>query len=187
MFSGIKKFFTGILSYLGLWSKKANLVFLGLDDAGKTTLLYMLKTGVFSQFKQTDHPNSDEFKFNNVQLHTFDLGGHETARKIWSDYYPNVHGIFFLVDSANPKRFPEAKKELTEILDSPQLQGVPIAILGNKIDKPGAVSEEELRDALGIDQLISKETRPMEVFMVSVAKKAGYPKALEWLDKYLPN
>ena len=51
----------------------------------------------------------------NLRLNTYDLGGHESARKIWKEYFPAVDGILFLVDSSNTKRFPEAKKELEEV------------------------------------------------------------------------
>eukprot|EP00340_Litonotus_pictus_P002334 CAMPEP_0170515446 /NCGR_PEP_ID=MMETSP0209-20121228/1879_1 /TAXON_ID=665100 ORGANISM="Litonotus pictus, Strain P1" /NCGR_SAMPLE_ID=MMETSP0209 /ASSEMBLY_ACC=CAM_ASM_000301 /LENGTH=125 /DNA_ID=CAMNT_0010799941 /DNA_START=201 /DNA_END=578 /DNA_ORIENTATION=- len=121
----------------------------------------------------------------NIKFNTFDLGGHESARKIWKDYFPAVDGILFLVDSSDQDRFIEAKKELLEVCSTPQLDKMPIAILGNKIDKNGAVQEYELRQALEIDSLKSKNTRPLELFMCSVTKKAGYNVALEWMSKYL--
>ena len=185
MVSYITGFFKSVLGYLGLWNKRANLVFLGLDNAGKTTLLHMLKTEKVTQTKPTYHPCSEELKMGNIRLNTFDLGGHESARKIWKDYFPAVDGIIFLVDSADPDRFAEAQKELEEVCSTPQLDKMPIAILGNKVDKSGAVQEYELRKALDFDNLKSKNSRPIELFMCSVTKKAGYNVALEWLAKYL--
>lgn len=73
----------------------------------------------------------------------------------------------------------------------PELEKVPIVILGNKVDKAGAVPENELREALGIEQRNTggwsqgKEIRPMEVFMCSVAKKNGYADGFKWLSTYL--
>jgi GTP-binding protein SAR1 len=185
MVSYVKSFFKSVLGYLGLYNKKANLLFLGLDNAGKTTLLHMLKNDRMTQTAPTIHPHSEELKMGNIRFNTFDLGGHETARKIWKDYFPAVDGILFLVDSADVKRFPEAKEELDSVLNTPELQNIPIAILGNKIDKNGAASEEEIREALDINGLFSKDTRPMDLFMCSVTKKIGYSKALEWLSGYL--
>ncbi len=185
MVSMFKSFFKKVLGYLGLYNKKANLLFLGLDNAGKTTLLHMLKNDRMTQTAPTIHPHSEELKMGNIRFNTFDLGGHETARKIWKDYFPAVDGILYLVDSADIKRFPEAKEELNSILNTPELVNIPIAILGNKIDKNGAASEEEIREALDINGLFSKDTRPMELFMCSVTKKIGFSKALEWLSTYL--
>ena len=176
-----------VLGYLGLYNKKANIVFLGLDNAGKSALLHVLKTDRVTQTRPTIHPHSEELKMGNLVLNTYDLGGHETARKIWKDYFPAVNAILFLVDSVDVNRFPEAYKELNDILETPELVNIPIAILGNKIDMAGAVSLEELKAALHYDELVAKENRPMEVFMTSVTKKIGYSNALEWISTKLPD
>ena len=98
-----------------------------------------------------------------------------------------IFAILFLVDSVDVGRFKEAKKELDNILETPELVNIPIAILGNKIDMAGAVSMEELKEALQYDELVARETRPIEIFMVSVTKKIGYSKALEWISTKLPD
>ena len=183
----VKGMVNSVLGYLGLYNKKANIVFLGLDNAGKSALLHVLKTDRVTQTRPTIHPHSEELKMGNLVLNTYDLGGHETARKIWKDYFPAVNAILFLVDSVDVKRFPEAYKELNEILETPELVNIPIAILGNKIDMAGAVSIEELKAALHYDELMAKENRPMEVFMTSVTKKIGFSAALEWISTKLPD
>ena len=183
----VKGIFNSFLYYLGLYNKKANLLFLGLDNAGKSTLLHVLKTDKIVQTRPTIHPHSEELKIGNIILNTYDLGGHLTARLIWKDYFPNVNAILFLIDSVDTKRFNEVKTELENILKSPELINIPIALLGNKIDMSGAVSIDELKEALNYDEIIAKETRPMEIFMVSVTKKIGFTNALEWICKQLPD
>jgi GTP-binding protein SAR1 len=185
MVSLVTNFFKNVLGYLGLWNKKANLLFLGLDNAGKSTLLYMLKNDRMTQTLPTIHPHSEELKMGNIRFNTFDLGGHQTARKIWKDYFPAVDGIMFLVDSSALDRFEEVREELEGVLKTAELANIPIAVLGNKIDIKGAASEEELKESLEFDNLRLKDTRPMELFMCSVTMKIGYSKALEWLSQYL--
>ncbi|KYR01223.1 GTP-binding protein Sar1A [Tieghemostelium lacteum] len=183
--------FWGVLSFLGLYNKNATLLFLGLDNAGKTTLLGVLKDGRLSAYRPTFHPTSEELSMGNIKFRTFDLGGHESARKIWKDYYASVDAIVYLVDSSNSDRFEESKRELDALLSSDELSNVPFLILGNKVDIPGTPSEEKFRAALGLQQTTGKGkvplngVRPIEVFMCSVVKKFGYAEGFRWISQYI--
>mmetsp|Transcript_4506 Transcript_4506/g.10636 ORF Transcript_4506/g.10636 Transcript_4506/m.10636 type:complete len:194 (+) Transcript_4506:86-667(+) len=193
MLQGLFSWFYSVLGSLGLIKKNAKIVFLGLDNAGKSTLLRMLKENSLAALQPTLYPHMEELIMGKIRFQTWDLGGHETARRLWRDYYATVDGIVFLVDAADRTRFSEVQEELGRLLEDPGLARVPIVVLGNKIDIPVAASEPELRSQIGLhyhmtvgqDAKKGVEARPVELFMVSVVKRMGYSEAFSWLAEFL--
>jgi GTP-binding protein SAR1 len=182
------------LEFWGLLRKNAQILFLGLDNAGKTTLLCRLKDDRMATHHPTTHPTSEEFQLGNLRLTTFDLGGHIQIRKIWTSYFPTADGIVFIVDASRKERLEEAQRELTSLLSCEQLMNTPILVLGNKIDVPSAIGEEQLVQSLGLSGQLTgkmtgssfnKGTRPVEVYMCSVLCRQGYGEGLLWLSHYL--
>lgn len=185
---------SGALQYLGLYHKSGKLVFLGLDNAGKTTLLSMLKDEKLAQHVPTLHPTSEELTLGNIRFTTFDLGGHKQARRVWKDYFPAVDAVVFLIDASDRSRFMESKAELDSLLSDEQVGHCPVVILGNKIDCPGAAAEEEIKQLFGLHQMCTGKGkiarseipgRPIEIFMCTILHRQGYGEAFRWLSQYL--
>lgn len=140
------------------------------------------------------------------------VGGKSLASRNVSNvrlqYFPEVSGIVFLVDSKDHERFAESRAELDALLAMEPLAKTPFLILGNKIDRmwiyflysgflltdhldPDSVSEDQLRNELGIYQTTGKgkidleNIRPIEVFMCSVVMRQGYGEGIRWLSHYV--
>lgn len=127
--------FNSLFKMFGLFKKDAKIIFVGLDDAGKTSLMSVLKYGTIRIFDPTIHAHVEEIEIGNMKVHSVDLGGHKTVRKVWRDYFPKIDAIIYLIDAAKPSRFEESKVEFHLIMNTPDIGDIPVLILGNKVDK----------------------------------------------------
>ena len=131
----------------------------------------------------------------NIKFNSYDLGGHQAARRTWKDYAGTVDGVIFMVDAADQDRLPEARKELDGVMNMPEIANKPIVVFGNKVDRKEALKEEEFREVMGLQYHITKgkdanNYNPgargnVEVFMCSVKARAGYSDGFNWLSSFL--
>jgi GTP-binding protein SAR1 len=161
------------------WYRKANILFVGLDNAGKTTLLNLLKNNFQREFAPTQHPTSEEVLIGGVNAVIFDVGGHAPARKMWRDYYAKIDAIVYVIDATDGVRMPEAALELRTLIANATVH-VPVLVLGNKIDVQGATSEHQLRIELGIPA-----NEKLHVRMCSLKLRVGYCEGFKWLTQQI--
>jgi small GTP-binding protein len=154
MWSALISTWFHLLYLLGLHIKKATIVLIGLDNAGKTSLLYRLKTGSLHSFWPTQRPQQQEFVYGGLSINAWDVGGHQRVRGAWATYYVRCNAVVFMIDSADLARMDEAKVELQKTLLDKRAVNAPILVLANKTDLPTALSREELIGRLGLTDVI---------------------------------
>ena len=150
-------FIDKIRSVLSSFSE-AKILMLGLDAAGKTTLLYKLKLDETVSTIPTIGFNVETVApVKNVSFTVWDIGGQDKIRPLWKHYFNNTGGLVYIVDSADRLRISESKDELQWILESDEMRGVPVVIFANKQDLPGALPPSEVANKLGMNQVRGRD------------------------------
>ena len=128
-----------------LFSKLANgptekkLLMLGLDNAGKTTLLYKLKLGEVVKTTPTIGFNLEQVSYKKLKFSVWDLGGQDRIRPLWRHYYQGMKGIIFVLDSNDRERCNEALDEIKLLTTEDQLKDCPILIFLNSLNSTGSM------------------------------------------------
>ncbi|XP_024386204.1 ADP-ribosylation factor [Physcomitrium patens] len=134
-----------------LWpSKQLAILMLGLDNAGKTTLLYKLKLGEKVITVPTIGFNVESIQYRNVNFTVWDVGGQDKIRPLWKYYFDNAQGLIFVVDSNDRERLLEARDELQRLLAEPDLRVAKVLVFANKQDLPYAANVAEVTNKLGL-------------------------------------
>ncbi|GKV04972.1 hypothetical protein SLEP1_g17047 [Rubroshorea leprosula] len=176
--------------FYGLWKyifskTEFHVLILGIDKAGKTTLLEKLKS-LYSKLEglppdrivPTVGLNIGRIEVANTKLVFWDLGGQLGLRSIWEKYYEEAHAVIYVIDAACPSRFEDSKSALEKVLRHEDLQGAPLLILANKQDLSEAVSAEEIARYLDLKKL---DERVYMFEAVSAHDGTGIKEGLEWL------
>ncbi|NXY43989.1 ARL14 protein, partial [Ceuthmochares aereus] len=136
--------------------KQANILMLGLDSAGKSTLLYKLKCNEVFLTTPTIGFNVDMIETRKDCTMTFwDVGGQQKMRQVWCTFLENTDGLLYVVDSSDKRRLEESKKEFVLILKNEFIKNVPVIVLANKQDLPGALNAEEITRRFNVKKYCS--------------------------------
>lgn len=176
--------------FYGLWKyvfskTEFHVLILGIDKAGKTTLLEKLKSQFLNieglppdRIVPTVGLNIGRVEVSNSKLVFWDLGGQPGLRSIWEKYYEEAHAVLFVVDAACPSRFEDAKSALEKVLRHEDLHGAPLLIVANKQDLAEAASAEELDRYLDLKKL---GERVYKIQAVSAYEGIGIKESVNWL------
>ncbi|KAJ7405074.1 hypothetical protein BTVI_70350 [Pitangus sulphuratus] len=136
------------------WKEEMELTLVGLQYSGKTTLLTVLASGQFTEdMIPTVGFNMRKITKGNVTIKVWDIGGQPRFRSMWERYCRGVNAVVYMVDAADLEKVEASKNELHSLIDKPQLHGIPVLVLGNKRDLPGALDEKQLIEKL-VDGLL---------------------------------
>ncbi|PIA26629.1 hypothetical protein AQUCO_09100059v1 [Aquilegia coerulea] len=151
---------------MGLWDSLLNwlrslffkqemeLSLIGLQNAGKTSLVNAIATGGYTEDSiPTVGFNMRKVTKGNVTIKLWDIGGQRRFRTMWERYCRGVSAIVYVVDVADRDSVPIARTELLDLIMKPSLDGIPLLVLGNKIDKSEALSKQALVDQLGFQDV----------------------------------
>ncbi|CAD5206566.1 unnamed protein product [Bursaphelenchus okinawaensis] len=158
------------------------ILILGLDGAGKTTILYRLHVGEIVTTVPTIGFNVEQVTYKNLKFQVWDLGGQTSIRPYWRCYYLNTDAVIYVVDSADKDRIGISKQELVSMLEEEELKDAILMVIANKQDIQGCLSVAEIHKALGLDAL---RNRSFQIFKASATKGEGLDEAMEWLANAL--
>jgi len=129
---------------------KARLLMLGLDAAGKTTIIYKLRLGEVITTIPTIGFNVENVESGNINITAWDVGGPDKIRPLWRHYYQNTNIFVFVIDSNDKERLYEAANELSKALDEDELKDAVVLIIANKQDLPNAMTPYQMAVELGL-------------------------------------
>ncbi|CAO3613224.1 unnamed protein product [Mucor hiemalis] len=134
-------------------TKEMRILMLGLDAAGKTTILYKLKLNQSVTTIPTVGFNVESVTYKNVKFNVWDVGGQDKIRNLWRHYYTGTQGLIFVIDCQDRDRIEEAKEELYRIISDREMKDCLLLIFANKQDLPGSYTPAEVTDILGLAKL----------------------------------
>lgn len=158
-------------------------VMVGLDAAGKTTILGQLEFGETNTTIPTIGFNVSTVTYKNLKLQMFDVGGQTRLRPLWRHYYQNTDCIIYVVDSSDRTRLKESAEELQNALSDDNLKDATLLVYCNKQDLPNAASPSEIQEILKLPNL---RQRKWFVQGCCASQGKGLWEGLDWLSANIP-
>eukprot|EP00760_Papus_ankaliazontas_P020137 PhM_4_TR18191/c0_g1_i1/m.30055/K07937/ARF1; ADP-ribosylation factor 1 len=165
--------------------KQARILMVGLDAAGKTTILFKLKLNETQSTVPTIGFNVETVEYKNIKFHVWDVGGQDKLRTLWRHYYEDANAIIFVVDSNDQERLPIVKKELSKLLGEYCLENATLLLYCNKQDLPNAMPTRMVVEQLELSSMVGR--RQWFAQGCSAVTGDGLYEGLDWLSGHLPS
>ncbi|KAG1677679.1 ADP-ribosylation factor-like protein 3 [Nymphon striatum] len=158
--------------------KELRILLLGLDNAGKTTILKHLASEDVSHITPTQGFNIKSVQSEGFKLNVWDIGGQRKIRPYWKNYFENADVLIYVIDSADRKRFEETGVELQELLEEKKLDAIPLLVFANKQDLLNAASASDISDGLHLHNIRNRE---WHIQACSAISGEGIKNGLDWV------
>ena len=163
-------------------TREMRILMVGLDAAGKTTILYKLKLGEVVNTIPTIGFNVETVEYKNISFNVWDVGGQDKIRLLWRHYYTNTQGLIYVVDSNDRDRIEENREELHKMLAEEELKDAVLLVFANKQDLSGALTCPEITDKLGLHTI---RGRTWFIQSTCATRGDGLYEGLDWLSKHV--
>ncbi|GAB5591199.1 ADP-ribosylation factor-like protein 2 [Umbelopsis nana] len=135
--------------------KEMRILMLGLDNAGKTTILKRINGEPIDTISPTLGFNIKTLEHGPYKLNIWDVGGQKSIRSYWRNYFEQTDALVWVVDSADRLRIDDCRQELAQLLQEERLAGATLLVFANKQDIPSALTDVQLKEALNLDAIKS--------------------------------
>ena len=158
------------------------ILMVGLDAAGKTTILYKFKLGEVVTTIPTIGFNVETVEYKNISFTMWDVGGQDRIRPLWRHYFQGTNGLIFVVDSNDRERAEDAREELHKMLNEEEMREAVVLVFANKQDLPNSMPAAEITEKLGLSAL-----RNRQWFIQSACATTGdgLYEGIDWMSRTL--
>lgn len=160
--------------------KEMRILILGLDNAGKTTVVKRFCNQDTSTISPTLGFMIHAFSFRGVTLNVWDIGGQQCLRSYWRNYFESTDGIIWVVDSNDQGRLQDCKRELQNLLQEERLAGATLLLFLNKQDIATALPPAEISEILDTASIASGK-RHVKTVVCSARTGDGLLEGISWL------
>jgi len=175
------------LAFSKIWARfvgktEMRILMVGLDAAGKTTILYKLKLGEVVTTIPTIGFNVETVEYKNLSFTVWDVGGQDKIRPLWRHYYQGTNGLIYVVDSNDRDRSEDAREELTKMLNEDEMRDAVLLVFANKQDLPNAMTAAEVTEKLALQNM---RNRQWYIQSACATTGDGLYEGLDWLSRTL--
>mmetsp|Transcript_16401 Transcript_16401/g.43339 ORF Transcript_16401/g.43339 Transcript_16401/m.43339 type:complete len:182 (-) Transcript_16401:156-701(-) len=175
------------LAFTKIWQRmigktEMRILMVGLDAAGKTTILYKLKLGEVVTTIPTIGFNVETVEYKNLSFTVWDVGGQDKIRPLWRHYYQGTNGLIYVIDSNDRDRIEDAREELTKMINEDEMRDAVLLVFANKQDLPNAMTAADITEKLALHNM-----RNRQWFIQSACATTGdgLYEGLDWLSRTL--